>query len=60
MNKQTENPCIIVGLVSELALGGLTCYVESCASSLLATEGSCYNNDKFKFDRWTTANRVAR
>ena len=47
------------GLVSEPAFGALTCYGESCASSLVATEGSCYNDGKFKFDRWTTANQVA-
>ena len=47
-------------LVSEPAFGGLTCYGESFASSLVTTEGSCYNNGKFKFDRWTAANRIAR
>ena len=36
--------------------GGLTCYGESCASSLVATEASCYNNGKFKFDCWMTGN----
>ena len=35
-------------LASESTEGGLTCYGESCASSLVATEGSCYNDGKFK------------
>ena len=28
-------------------------------SALLATEGSCYNDGRVKFDRWTTANQTA-
>ena len=47
-------------LASEPALGGLTCYSESYAiesgpaafeassNSLVATEGSCFNDSKFK------------
>ena len=56
----SANYCIYDLLASEPAFGGLTCYSESCAiksgpaafeassNSLVATEGSCFNDGKFK------------
>ena len=52
------------------AFGGLTHNDKSCtiklgpvsreAYLLVATEGSCFNDGKFKFVHWTTASRTAR